>query len=140
MMKKNLSRLFWSMSVAFCMIAIFAFTVPQDQKAGAPWKIPATFKASANTFKGAASEKVGKLLYAKHCKSCHGNIGEGDGPKASSMKTKIESFKDPKFQAQADKDIYYQIVVGRDEMPAFDKKLLDEEDRWALVNYVRTLK
>lgn len=140
-MKKNLIDLVWGVSIVFCFVAIFAFAVPQDQKAAAPWEVPAKYKTMKNAFKGdAASEKVGKLLYVKHCKSCHGNLGEGDGPKASSMKTKIGSFKNAKFQAQTDGEIYYQAIIGRDEMPAFDKKIVDEEDRWAIVNYIRTLK
>jgi mono/diheme cytochrome c family protein len=140
-MKKQLSKLFWSAGIIFSFITLFAFVVPQDQKTAAPWEIPAKYKAMKNTAKGdAASEKLGKLLFAKHCKSCHGGIGEGDGPKASSMKTKIGSFKNAKFQGQTDGEIYYQAIMGRDEMPAFDKKILDDEDRWAIVNYIRTLK
>jgi mono/diheme cytochrome c family protein len=33
-------------------------------------------------------EKVGKMLYAKHCKSCHGNVGLGDGLKQPAWKQK----------------------------------------------------
>jgi mono/diheme cytochrome c family protein len=140
-MKKNLSVLFLSASVVLGLIVLFAFTAPQDQKVGAAWVIPAKYKAMKNPSKGdAASANVGKMLYAKHCKSCHGGLGLGDGPKASSMKTKIGSFKDAKFQAQTDGDIYYQTYVGRDEMTPFDKKVAEEEDRWAIVNFVRTLK
>lgn len=140
-MKNELMRMFWGLSAVLCVVALFAFGIPQDKKVGGPWEIPAKYKAMKNTFKSdAAAEKLGKLLYAKHCKSCHGNLGEGDGPKASSMKTKIESFKTGKFQAQSDGVIYYQAIIGRDEMPAFDKKILEEEDRWAIVTYLRTLK
>lgn len=140
-MKKNLSILFSSIGVVFGLIALFAFVAPQDQKAGAPWVIPAKYKTMKNATKAdAASVNVGKMLYTKHCKSCHGGTGLGDGPKASSMKTKINLFKDAKFQAQTDGEIYYQTFVGRDEMTPFDKKITDEEDRWAVVNFVRTLK
>ena len=142
-MKKTLSNLFWSASLVFCMIALFAFVAPQDQKVAGAWTIPATNKAMKNPTKDgekAASVNVGKMLYTKHCKSCHGGMGLGDGPKASSMKTKIGSFKDAKFQAQTDGEIYYQTFVGRDEMAGFDKKITENEDRWAIVNFVRTLK
>jgi mono/diheme cytochrome c family protein len=140
-MKKNLSRLFWSTGIVFCLISLLAFIAPQDQKTGAAWAIPAKYKAMKNPSKGdAASANVGKMLYAKHCKSCHGGAGLGDGPKASSMKTKISSFKDAKFQAQTDGEIYFQTFVGRDEMAPFDKKVAEEDDRWAIVNFVRTLK
>lgn len=141
MMKKNLSVLFSSAGIVFCLIALFAFVAPQDQKAGAPWVIPAKYKTMKNITKAdAASVNVGKMLYTKHCKSCHGSTGLGDGPKASSMKTKINSLKDAKFQAQTDGEIYFQTYVGRDEMTPFDKKIADEEDRWAIVNFIRTLK
>jgi mono/diheme cytochrome c family protein len=140
-MKTNLKNFVRSAGVLVGIIALFSFIVIQDQKAGGPWEIPAKYKAMKNPSKGdASSVKVGKLMYAKYCKSCHGSMGEGDGPKASSMKTKIESFKDSKFQAQTDGEIYYQTIKGRDDMPAFEKKLVDDEDRWAVVNYVRTLK
>lgn len=140
-MKNSLRGLVWGVSLVFCMIALFSFTTPQDQKAGDPWVIPAKYKAMKNSVKAdASSVNVGKMLYTKHCKSCHGGLGLGDGPKASSMKTKICSFKDAKFQAQSDGEIYYQAIIGRAEMPAFDKKILDEEDRWAVVNFIRTLK
>lgn len=83
---------------------------------------------------------VGKMLWAKHCKSCHGNMGLGDGPKAASLKTHPGNFKDAAFQAQSDGVIYYQSFVGRDEMPNFEKKILEAEDRWAIVNFIRTMK
>lgn len=140
-MKKNLISLIWGTGCILSMIVLIAFVAPQNQKAGAAWVIPAKYKAMKNPAKGdAASANVGKMLYAKHCKSCHGGTGLGNGPKASSMKTKIGSFKNAKFQAQTDGEVFYQSIMGRDEMPAFDKKITEEEDRWAIVNFVRTLK
>lgn len=139
-MKKRLLNLFSAFGMFAMAIALFAFVVPQDQKVGAAWNVPANYKSMKSTKATPETEKVGKLLYAKHCKSCHGNVGEGDGPKAASMKTKMHSFKDAKFQAQSDGVIYYQSFVGRDEMPNFEKKILDDEDRWAIVHYMRTLK
>lgn len=140
-MERAFKNLIGSAVLMLIAIVLFAFVVPQDQKAGAPWTIPAKYKSMKNTAKGNAElDKVGKLLYTKHCKSCHGGTGLGDGPKAASMKTKINSLKDAKFQAQTDGEIYYQSFVGRDEMPNFEKKILEEDDRWAIVNFTRTLK
>ena len=140
-MKMRIKSCIRTASVVLGLVILFAFIAPQDQKAGAPWNIPAKYKTMKNAASGdAASANVGKMLYAKHCKSCHGGTGLGDGPKASSMKTKIGSFKDAKFQGQTDGEIYYQTYVGRDEMTPFDKKIPEEEDRWAVVNFLRTLK
>lgn len=140
-MKRAFRNLIGSAVVMLIAVVLFAFVVPQDQKEGAAWVVPAKYKSMKNTAKANAElEKVGKLLYTKHCKSCHGATGLGDGPKASSMKTKIRSFKDAKFQAQSDGEIYYESFVGRDEMPNFEKKVLEEDERWAIVNFTRTLK
>lgn len=140
-MKRAFRNLIGSAVVMLIAVVLFAFVVPQDQKEGASWVVPAKYKSMKNTAKANAElEKVGKLLYTKHCKSCHGATGLGDGPKASTMKTKIRSFKDAKFQAQSDGEIYYESFVGRDEMPNFEKKILEEDERWAIVNFTRTLK
>jgi len=111
------------------------------QKAGGPWTLPAKYKSMKSTVKAGdpSINTVGKDLFAKHCKSCHGTKGLGDGPKSASLKTIVPSFADKKFKAQPDGDVYFQSIIGRDEMPNFEKKILDEADRWALVNYIKGL-
>ena len=113
--------------------------IAMAQKAGGPWTVPAKYKSMKSTVKASdpSINTVGKDLFAKHCKSCHGTKGLGYGPKSASLKTLVPSFADKKFKAQADGDIYYQSFVGRDEMPNFEKKIIDEADRWALVNYIK---
>lgn len=125
------------------MTLIFAAAnVAMAQKAGGPWNVPAKYKTMKSTVKAgdASINSTGKELYNKHCKSCHGTKGLGDGPKAAMMKTAMPSFADAKFKAQSDGEIYYQSIVGRDEMPNFEKKIIDEGDRWALVGYIKALK
>lgn len=127
--------------IVFAGSVMLSFITKLDKEMGGPWEVPAKYKAMKNTYKEDASlEKVGKMLYIKHCKSCHGGLGEGDGPKAASMKTGFRSLKSAEFQAQSDGVIYYQSFIGRDEMPNFESKVPEEEDRWAIVNYLRTLK
>jgi len=138
---KTFKNIFIGLSLVFAGILLAAFTLPQDKKVGGPWEIPAKYKTMENTFKDDASLlKVGKMLYTKHCKSCHGSKGEGNGPKAKSMKTAIRSLKSAEVQSQADGVLYYQSFVGRDEMPNYEKKIGDDEDRWAIINYLRTMK
>ncbi len=138
---KAYKNLILVLMVIFAGCVMVSFIGQQDKKLGGPWNVPAKYKDMKNAHKGDASlEKVGKMLYAKHCKSCHGNVGEGDGPKAASMGVLIKSFKAADFQSQSDGVIYYQSFIGRDEMPNFESKIPDDEDRWAIVNYIRTLK
>lgn len=138
-MKTRIYQMSFLIVLAF---ALLAFTTPQEQKKGAPWKISAEYKNKANPHKGDASlDKVGKTLYAKHCKSCHGNLGLGDGPKAKNLKTFAGDFSDAKWQASVtDGEMYFMSFIGRDEMPNFESLIPEQEDRWAVVNYIRTLK
>ncbi|MCZ4693301.1 cytochrome c [Ancylomarina euxinus] len=138
---KTLKKIVMGLTLVFAGALFMAFALPQDKKMGGPWEIPAKYKDMKNSMKDdAGSLKIGKMLYTKHCKSCHGGKGEADGPKAGSMKTAIRSFKSAEFQAQSDGVLYYQSFVGRDEMPNYEKKVLDDEDRWSIINYLRTLK
>lgn len=124
------------------VVAFVITTMSMTQKPGEPWNIPAKYKSMKSTVKAgdASINGVGKELFNKHCKSCHGAKGLGDGPKAATMKTSTGDFSSKGFQAQADGEIYYQSFVGRGEMPNFEKKITDESDRWAVVGYIRTMK
>lgn len=110
----------------------------QDEKKK-PWVVPEKSKAMKNPVKANdESIKAGKILYSKHCKSCHGVKGLGDGPKAKELKTPSGDLS-VDLKEQTDGEIYYKIKEGRDDMPSFKKKIPDDNDIWTLVNYVRTL-
>jgi mono/diheme cytochrome c family protein len=136
---KNPIKLF---AIIFTVALFVTANVAMAQKAGGPWTIPAKYKTMKSTVKAGdpTITSVGKDLFNKQCKSCHGSKGLGDGPKAASLKTSTGDFSSAKFQAQTDGELYYMSIIGRDEMPNFEKKILDEADRWALIGYIRTLK
>jgi len=136
------TRMIYLVLMTIGLAAIWAFTPPQEKKKGEPWKVPAEYKAKENPFKGdAESVKLGKSLYSKHCRSCHGNAGEGDGPKAKNLDTDPGNFTDAAWQnSVSDGEMYYMSIIGRDDMPNYESKLTDDEERWAVINYVRSLK
>ncbi len=107
-----------------------------------PWPVPDKFKAAKSpvNLKDQAVIDNGKELWAKNCKSCHGSKGLGDGPKAAALKTHPGDFSSAAFQAFTDGEIHYRTITGRDEMPAYDKKIPDAKDQWALVAFMRTFK
>lgn len=109
----------------------------QDDKKK-PWKVPETAKAKKNPQSGAETAAAGKVLYSKHCKSCHGAKGLGDGPKSKELDTPSGDFSAKDFQSQTDGELFYKTKEGRDDMPSFKKKITDDEDIWNLVNYMRT--
>ena len=130
--------------LAFCAIFIGLLAMSatvinhQDKK---PWPVPdASAKAKNPVAADAASIAEGKSLYNTHCKSCHGAKGLGDGSKAAQLKTEPGDFSSADFQSQSDGALYYKTTEGRDDMPNFKKKLPDADERWSIVNYLRTLK
>ena len=133
-MKKYISILFTVMFVTVLM----AF-VPRN--ANDPWPVPDKYKNMPNPVKSdATSIATGKELYTQHCKSCHGTKGKGDGPKAAQLDTESGDFTKADFQKQTDGALFYKTSEGRKDMPSFKKKIADQNDIWAVVNYMRTLK
>ena len=115
----------------------FSFTYYQAK----PWAVPEKNAKMANPVKSdAESVKIGKEMWTKHCVSCHGKAGAGDGTKAAGLETAMEDMSAAAVQGQSDGELYYKISEGREEMPSFKKKIPEAEDLWSVVNYIRTLK
>jgi len=105
------------------------------------WVVPAKYKSMKNpTEANAENIADGKVLYDKHCKSCHGKTGLGDGTKAEEVDGDLGDFSSKKFQAQTDGALFYKSYIGRDDMPNYEKKMPEKDDVWAIVHYMRTLK
>ena len=115
--------------------ALYSFTSLVQEE----WKVPAKYETMKNPVDADTDTDIGKSLYMKHCKSCHGKEGYGDGPKADEMEGELGDFSSEEYQAQSDGALYYKTTIGRDDMPEFTKKMPDDEDRWLIVNYMRTL-
>ena len=113
----------------------------QQQKEKDPWPVPENYIKMKNPVPSdAESLAAGKTLWVKHCQSCHGKSGLGDGSKAAQLKTEAGNFSKADVQAQPDGALFYKTAEGRDDMPGFKKKIPDKDDLWAIVNYIRTFK
>jgi len=134
-MKKKTIMLFLITGLA---ASAFTFKTNDDKK---PWPVPDAAKNKKNPVaSNAASIAAGKELWSTHCKSCHGAKGLGDGSKAAQLKTEPGDFSKADTQSQTEGSLFYKIAEGRDDMPGFKKKIPDEDDRWNLVVFTRTLK
>jgi len=103
------------------------------------WKVPEKYEKMKNTTEASAENvAIGKSLYSKHCKSCHGKTGLGDGPKADGVDGDLGDFSLEEFQAQSDGALFYKSYIGRDDMPNYEKKMADEE-MWFVIHFIRTL-
>jgi mono/diheme cytochrome c family protein len=82
----------------------------------------------------------GKTLYQENCAACHGLSGKGDGIEATKLTNQPADFSDQSFMAKTSAaSLFGTITNGRTpDMPAFSGTL-DENERWALVAYLRSL-
>jgi mono/diheme cytochrome c family protein len=85
------------------------------------------------------SSRSAAQMYAGQCASCHGKDG-----RAKTMKSKLRyharNLTDSEWQKKvSDERIFNSIMNGKGKMPAFGKKLSDQEID-LLVTYVRALK
>ena len=125
-------------TAAIAVVFLFSNAANAQQAKAKPWPVGDKDKAMKAPAK--ADVTTGKELWAKHCKSCHGSKGLGDGPKAATLKTNPGDFSSAAFQAYTDGELFFRTNKGRDEMPAYEKKIPEANDRWALVAFMRTLK
>ncbi len=80
-------------------------------------------------------------VYAKHCVSCHGKQGRGDGTQEKvgySLQSILTTPTQPGNEPLTDGELYWKITHGVGKMPAFAGKLTDDE-RWLVVNHMRRL-
>ena len=104
------------------------------------WDIPKKYVKMKNpTYANKENLAIGKALYIKHCKSCHGKTGIGDGPKAGEFDTDIGDFSSKEFHEQTEGEIFYKSYIGRHDMPNYEKKIPDAKNMWFIVNYLKTL-
>jgi len=96
---------------------------------------------SAATYNEQNNKRPAAQLYSKYCTECHGTDGGSQVKKGK--RSHARDLSDAKWQDEvSDERIFNSIMNGRNvrgNMPAFNKKVTDEEAD-ALVTYVRQLK
>ena len=81
---------------------------------------------------------AGREVYTANCADCHGPHGKGDGRMAKDLKKRPPDLTDPEVASEPDDVLFNRISRGRKPMPSFEK-LLSEQERWHVVNYVHKL-
>lgn len=129
-----------SFTLAVAAVAVVAaLALATGVWAQGKWMAPPEAKNQKNPL--AKSDKVvadGKKLAEANCVPCHGPKGLGDGPAASALPVKPANWTSPAVQGESDGELFWKITNGRGPMPPW--KHLPDNDRWALVRYIRSLK
>ncbi|MGQ0737356.1 MAG: c-type cytochrome [Acidobacteriota bacterium] len=121
------------------VLGMLAVGLVQAQEPG--WPVPSEFRALRNPVQTTA-EVVGegRKLYESHCLRCHGAAGAGDGPAAAFVKPAPLEIASASAQARStDGELFYRISEGKSPMPPM-KQTLSVEDRWKVVQFIRTLR
>ncbi len=127
------------------LLFVIVMVLPVQQKnqnlyAGkGEWKAPQWADTLKNPFKGDAKAiQAGQKIYGQLCAICHGNAGKGDGVAGMALNPRPADLTSEKVQSQSDGAIFWKITTGRPPMASYKASLTDEQ-RWQLVNYIRTL-
>lgn len=85
-----------------------------------------------------ASLAAGAAIYGQQCAVCHGPAGRGDGPQAAALNPRPVDLRQH-VTAHPDRVLFGFISDGvRDTaMPAW-REVLSEEERWHVLNYLKT--
>ncbi|MCX7834542.1 MAG: cytochrome c [bacterium] len=81
---------------------------------------------------------LGKQLYRTNCAGCHGLEGKGDGPKSAKLNPKPRNLQSEKLKnGSSPLKLEMTLKNGLGAMPDFSE--MSEEERFAIVHYIRTL-
>jgi mono/diheme cytochrome c family protein len=125
------------------LILIIAFTflsfmIFQEDR----WKAPEKAKLIKNPITtGSAQAKSvqrGAKIFKTRCMICHGTFGKGDGIGGKALTPKPQNLSLNMVQSQTDGEIFWKVSNGRNGMIKWGP-ILSEDQRWDVVNYVRTL-
>jgi mono/diheme cytochrome c family protein len=125
---------------------------PADGKKGPEdtQEIPDAARDRRNpVFRSEETLRLARTLWRTNCETCHGVAGRGDGPNARLHERRKghapRNLTDPNVQENlTDGEIFWRVSKGIIEegniiMPAFEKEVPSETQRWLLVLFVREL-
>jgi mono/diheme cytochrome c family protein len=129
----RLRKILFALLLALICVAILMAVHENKQ-----WNIPEEDKRRVNPIQPSREViNAARGIYLDKCSQCHGTLGKGDGPDAATYYPSPTNLTDAShINSVTDGEIFYQISQGRKPMPAF-KKRLTEEQRWQLVLFVR---
>ena len=131
----KLRKILFAALLATICILILNWATQQSK----PWVVPEEYKSLKNPLIPSDSNlSSARQVYSEQCAQCHGQTGKGDGPEAWMHRpTPADLTDSARMATVTDGEMFYQITEGRRPMPAF-KKRITEDQRWQLVLFLRT--
>jgi mono/diheme cytochrome c family protein len=80
----------------------------------------------------------GRQEFNTYCSVCHGLLGNGVSTLTAAYGAKPANLIADKIREYEDGRIYFVIMMGKNAMPSYAAELTEDE-RWAVVHYVRVL-
>jgi mono/diheme cytochrome c family protein len=138
-MKNKIIRLLTGSMAATIAVGALRASPAWSSDSPREWKTPSTASERKNPVPpDHQSMAAGRAIYERECASCHGAGGKGDGKEAMDLTPRPADLSSPVVTGQSDGALFWKVTTGRRPMPAFRKDLTDEE-RWHVVNFIRTL-
>ena len=135
-MKNNYPKQIVS-KLALIVIAFLHVSIAFAQHNG-PWNASKTAVNMKNPFPADEfSLERGKHSYQIDCARCHGKEGKGDGIKSGKVHKDVSDLGSDVIQKQTDGELFWKISDARRPMPLTD---ITNDQRWDIVNYIRTFK
>ncbi len=103
---------------------------------------PAGAERQVNPLSGDMSAEtlaLGKKSYEVYCKVCHSADGNSTTPVADKMAVKPRLLATGDVLTYSDGRIYHAITAGKGVMGSYQGQIPNAKERWAIVNYVRSL-
>jgi high-affinity iron transporter len=101
--------------------------------------VPPEYSGLTNPL-GADAAEAGAKVFATNCASCHGEMGHGDGPVATSLTPRPVNLVTLQA-ASSDDYLFWRISTGRSGTAMVGwKGILADEQIWQVVAFLRTLK
>jgi mono/diheme cytochrome c family protein len=119
-------------------LVLLLFSGAASCSSGKDWGMPPSAKNLKNPVTpNSENLAAAKAIYEDRCARCHGDRGAGDGPDASLYKPLPSRLDDDKTRQMTEGELFWKISKGRRPMPGYSNELT-EEQRWQLVNLLRT--
>jgi hypothetical protein len=138
------------LAALFTLSALAGHAPAAPQEPEDPYEIPEIARNRKNPIlRTDLSLRGAQTLWRKHCETCHGATGRGDGPNARLHEQRKghapRNLTNPRVQENlTDGEIFWRISKGVIEddkiiMPKYEQKIPSETERWQLVLFVREL-